>query len=172
MEITFDLPVATVAISGGVAALIYYLDRRRARLTDRGHKRAIGRSMEDLNEMVTHVMLDVSDLDVRESDEMIPERLSQYLARNYKRAEFLIGTIDVHGAMCTTLSDQEKKDIETIMQFARWLLDNYHPQDVLEETRHRVWTRHPPDRLKERAREMHVCISRFTGAAAPAASQV
>lgn len=167
MEITLDLPVITVAISGGIALLVYHLDRRRARLTDRGHKRAIGRSMEDLNEMVTQVMLGVGDLDVRESDEMIPERLSQYLARNYKRAEFLIGTIGVHGAMCTTLSDQEKKDIETTMRFARWLLDNYHPQDVLEETRHRVWTRHPPGRLKERAREMRVCVRRFTGAPEP-----
>ena len=170
MEITADIPIVTMLASAGIALLVFYLDRRRARLTDRGHKGVIARSMDELNDMVTHVMLGVRDLDTYESDETVPERLSQYLGRNYRRAEFLANTIEVHGAMCTTLSDREKKDIETTIRFARWLLDNYHPQDIREETRHSVWTRHPPDRLKERAREMHMCVSRFTGAAAAPAA--
>lgn len=170
MEITADVPAVTMLAFGGIALLVYLLDRRRARLTDRGHKGVIARSMSDLNDMATYVMLGVRDLDTYESDETVPERLSQYLARNYRRAEFLASTIEVHGAMCTTLSGQEKEDIETTTRFARWLLDSYHPQDVREETRHMVWTRHPPDRLKERAREMHVCVSRFTGAAGPEAA--
>ena len=169
MEITADLPIVTMLASAGIAALVFCLDRRRARLTDRGHKTVIARSMGELNDMVTHVMLGVRDLDTYESDETVPERLSQYLARNYRRAEFLANTIEVHGAMCTTLSNREKKDIETTIRFARWLLDNYHPQDVREETRHSVWTRHPPDKLKRRASEMHLCVSRFTGEAVPEA---
>ena len=164
MDITLDVPIIAVAASAATAVIVYLVDRRRARLTDKGHKSVIAKSMGDLNEMVTHVMLGVRDIDMYESDGTIPERLSQYLARNYKRAEFLIGAIEVHGAMCTTLSDQEKEDIETTIQFARWLLDKYYPQDLGEDTRHIVWTRHPSDKLKERAREMLVCVSRFTKA--------
>ena len=161
MEITLDIPAMAIGASAGLALLIYGLDRRRARLTDRGHKSVIAKSMADLDEMVTQILLDVKDLDTYESDEMIPERLSQYLARNYRRAEFIIGTIEVHSAMCTTLSDEEKKDVTTTVRFTRWLLDNYHPQDVREEARPNVWTRHPSDKLRERAREMHACVSRF-----------
>ena len=72
--------------------------------------------------------------------------------------------------MRTTLGGREKKDVETTIRFASRLLDNYHPQDVREETRHSVWTRHPPDKLKRRASEMHLCVSRFTGEAAPEAA--
>ena len=166
MEITASVPIATMLALGGIALLVLCLDRRRARLADRGHRAVIARSMGELNDMATHVMLGVRDLDTYESDETVPERLTQYLARNYRRAESLASAIELHGAMCTTLSGREKKDIETTARFARWLLDNYHPQDVREETRHRVWTRHPPDKLKRRASEMHLCVSRFTGEAA------
>ena len=161
MEITLDVPVVAMGAFAGLASFVYYLDRRRARLADRGHRDAIARSMADLDEMVTQVLLDVKDLDTYESDEMIPERLSQYLARNYRRAEFIISTIEVHSAMCTTLSDEEKNDVTTTVQFTRWLLDNYHPQDVREEARPNVWTRHPSNKLRERAREMHASVSRF-----------
>ena len=161
MEITLDVPAITIGVSVGLASFIYYLDRRRAKLTDKGHKSVIAKCMTDLDEMVTQILLDVKDLDTYESDEMIPERLSQYLARNYKRAEFIISTIEVHGAMCTTLSGREKEDVMTTVQFTRWLLDNYHPQGVREEARPNVWTRHPSDKLRERAREMHACVSRF-----------
>ena len=165
MEITASVPMATMLALGGIALFVFCLDRRRARLADRGHKAVIARSMGELNDMATHVILGVRDLDTYESDETIPERLTQYLARNHRRAESLASAIEMHGAMCTTLSGREKKDIETTTRFARWLLDSYHPQDVREETRHSVWTRHPSDKLKERAREMHVCVSRFAGPA-------
>ena len=170
MEITADVPIAAMLALGGIALLVLCLDRRRARLADRGHKAVIARSMGELNDMVTHVMLGVRDLDTYESDETVPERLTRYLARNHRRAELLAGAIELHGAMCTTLSGREKKDIETTARFARWLLDNYYPQDVREETRHGVWTRHPPDKLKKRASEMHLCVSRFTGAPPPTAA--
>ena len=161
MEITLDVSAVAIGAFAGLASFVYYLDRRRAGLADRGHRAAIARSMADLDEMVTQILLDVKDLDTYESDEMIPERLSQYLARNYRRAESMIGAIEVHGAMCTTLSRREKEDVQTTVRFTRWLLDNYHPQGVREEARPNVWTRHPSDRLRERAREMHACVSRF-----------
>ena len=125
MEITADVPIAAMLALGGIALLVLCLDRRRARLADRGHKAVIAGSMGELNDMVTHVMLGVRDLDTYESDETVPERLTQYLARNHRRAELLAGAIELHGAMCTTLSGREKKDIETTARFARWLLDNY-----------------------------------------------
>ena len=168
MELSFDVPLIPIVASLLLALLIYYIDRRRARLTDKGHKSVIARSMADLDGMVTQILLDVKDLDTYEPDVMIPERLSQYLARNYKRAEFIISTIEVHSAMCTTLSDREKGDVETTVRFTRWLLDNYYPQDVREEARPGVWTRHPSDKLRERAREMHACVSRFGKTAVPA----
>ena len=170
MDVVLDVPMVAVAASGAVALFVYLVDRRRARLADRGHRGAIAMSMGDLDEVVTHVMLGVRDLDVRESDEDIPERLTQYLERSYRRTETVAGAIEMHGAMCTTLSDQEKRDIETTVRFARRLLDKYHPQDIGEDTRHKVWTWHPSDRLKERAREMLVCVSRFTGAPGPKAA--
>lgn len=168
MEITLDVPVVAMGAFAGLASFVYCLDRRRARLADRGHRDAIARSMADLDEMVTQILLDVKDLDTYESDEMIPERLSQYLARNYGRAESIIGAIEMHGAMCTALSDREREDLRTTARFVRWLLDSYHPQDVREEARHLVWTRYPSERLRERAREMHACVSRFGKAPAPA----
>ena len=168
MELTLDVPVIAIAASVLLALFVYFLDRRRARLMDKNHRGVIARSMADLDGMVTQILLDVRDLDTREDDEMIPERLSQYLARNYRRAEFIIGTIEVHSAMCTTLSGREKVDVETTVRFTRWLLDNYHPQDVGEEARPRVWTRHPSDKLRERAREMHACVSRFGKTRVPA----
>lgn len=164
MEITADVPIVAVLAFAGLALLVYVLDRRRARLADRGHKGAIARHMSDLGEgVVTPVLLGVRDLDTYESNEMIPERLSQHMARNYRRTEFIIGAIEMHAAMCTRLSDRERADVETTVRFGRWLLDNYHPQDVREEVRFRVWTRHPSGRLMEKAREMHVCASRFAG---------
>lgn len=168
MEITLDVPVVAICAFAGLASFAYYLDRRRAGLADRGHRDAIARSMADLDEMVTQVLLDVKDLDTHESDEMMPERLSQYLARNYRRAESIIGAIEMHGAMCAALSDREREDVRTTARFVRWLLDSYHPQDVREEARPLVWTRYPSDRLRERAREMHACVSRFGKAPAPA----
>ena len=168
MEITLDIPLITIVVSAGLASLIYGLDRHRTSRTDKGHKSVIAKSMADLDEMVTQILLDVKDLDMYESDEMIPERLSQYLARNYKRAEFIISTIEVHSAMCTTLSDRDKGDVATTVQFTRWLLDSYHPQDIREEARPKVWTRHPSERLRERAREMHACVARFGKGPVPA----
>ena len=169
MEVTLDVPAIAIAASAALALFVYYVDRRRAGLADRGHKGVIARSMADLDGMVTQILLDVKDLDTYESDEMIPERLSQYLARNYRRAESMAGAIEMHGAMCTTLSDREKKDVETTVRFTRWLLDNYHPQGAREEARPGVWTKHPSDRLRERAREMHACVSRFRKIPMPAA---
>lgn len=164
VEITADIPIVAVLAFAGLALLVYGLDRRRARLADRGHKAAIARHMNDLGEgVVTPVLLGVRDLDTYESDETIPERLSQHMARNYRRTESIIGAIEMHAAMCTRLSDRERADVETTVRFGRWLLDNYHPQDVREEVRFRVWTRHPSGRLMEKAREMHVCASRFAG---------
>lgn len=168
MDVTLEAPIIPMLVSGGTALLVYYLDRRRTRRTDKGHRAVIARSMGDLDEMVAQVMLGVGDMGVRESDETIPERLSQYLARNYRRAELAAHTIEVHGAMCTALSRRDKNDVETAVRFVRWLLDVYHPQDVGPEARHKAWVRHPLCELKKRALEMRACVSRFTRAPGPA----
>ena len=122
MDVVLDVPIVAVATSGAVALFVYLVDRRRARLADKGHRGAIARSMGDLDEVVTHVMLGVRDLDVHESDETIPERLSQYLERNYRRTEIAAGAIEMHGAMCTALSDQEKSVVyENYVQLGSWV---------------------------------------------------
>lgn len=114
MEITTDIPIVAVLAFAGLTLLVYGLDRHCAQLVDRRRKGVIARYMNNLGEeVVTPVLLGVKDLDTYESDETIPERHSQHMTRNYKRAEFIICAIEMHAAMCTQLNDREREDVET-----------------------------------------------------------
>ena len=153
-----DLAIVGIIVSVVVGLLVFGLDVRRNHRIDKDHKKIIKSNMDELQEIVTQMMLDVNELE--KDEEMISERLNKFLIRNYNQIEFIINNIKVHHAQCSKLSDKEEQNISNTMKVTRWILDKYSPQDVPEEKRANLWKRHTTE-LKSQATILSNSITNF-----------
>jgi hypothetical protein len=161
-------PSEILGILGIIASIIvgltvYRLDRKREDKADKNHKKIIDRHMDELNNIVSHIILDINELEINEV--AVSERLNKFLIRKYSYIEFLINNIKLHELQCTKLSDDETEDIKNTVSVAQWILEKYCPQDIPEERRVNLWKKYNPD-LKTKASTLSKSVTRFASSIA------
>ena len=148
-----------IIATGIVALFIFLLDKRRRNNIEKTHKKIIETNIQELNEIVTQIILDVNELEINE--EGTSHHLNKFLIRNYSHIEFLINNIKLHHTQCTKLSNDEEVAIEKTVNALKWILDKYCPQDVPEHRRVNLWSE-PSIELKTNAKALVKAVSTFT----------
>ncbi|MCH7561697.1 MAG: hypothetical protein IIC67_10110 [Thaumarchaeota archaeon] len=151
--------IVGIGATGIVALLIFLLDKKRRDNIEKTHKKIIASDMHELNEIVTHIILDVNDLETDE--EAVSNHLNKFLIRNYSHIEFLMNNIKLHHTQCNKLSNDEELSIKKTIDTIKWILEKYCPQDVPEHRRANLW-KEPSIELKANAQTLVKAVSAFT----------
>jgi len=146
------LDLATrIAIGGGIAFLVFYLDQRRRKDATKSHKMIIKSNLARINEMVEYITVNINNIE--QDVDGIPSKLNTYMSRHHEQMESLIHDMQIQHAQCGKLKPHEEETIMNAITSARWILDNYYRQDIPEPQRERVWMG-PPDKLHDCAKTL------------------
>ena len=145
---TIDV-IIKVIIGGGIAGLVYYLDRRRRNDAKNAHKKIIKMNLGTINEIIEYMTYHVSNIE--DDIDGTPSKLNQYIIRHHVRMESLIQDIQIQQAHSDKMKPHEEEMIKDAITSARWILDTYYRQDIPEPQRERVWVE-PHNELHDHAK--------------------
>lgn len=136
--ISLILGAIGILIAIGLSGYLHHLDKKRRHEEEEYHSEIIKENINKISEYYDKIE-EMSTNDRFDIPDEISKDLNNYYTRKQSEMKDLISYTNLYLTQWKSLSVDDKKIAENILKKFSWIIYDYYPMNLPEETRNREW---------------------------------
>jgi len=136
--VSLFLGIIGIAIAIGLSSYLYYLDKKRRRDEEQYYSEIIKENISRISEYYNKIE-EISNNDRFDVPNEISKDLNDYYTRKQAEMKDLISYTNLYLTQWKSLKVKDKKIAQNILKKFSWIIYDYYPMHLPQETRNRKW---------------------------------